>query len=206
MKRKIVVVQDDPKVSEILTFLITQSDKYEIVDVCHDFESSMKSIKQARPHIVITDVFVASCSVFSFVNELKDLKFEPKVLIVSDVDNERTIFDTFRVGSDGFIFRSEGMHEIVSALDQLTLGNNPLSSRIIARIVSSFKVNRNSPLSERESEVMKLMSEGMTYTTIASRLNISGQTSRTHIKNIYRKLKVNSRTEAVQTALSERLI
>lgn len=71
MKRKIVVIQDDPKVSEILTFLITQSDKYEVVNVFSDFETSMKNIKQTRPHIVIADVFVANCSVYSFVNELK---------------------------------------------------------------------------------------------------------------------------------------
>jgi DNA-binding NarL/FixJ family response regulator len=206
LKKKILLIQDDSKATDILVYLIGKSERFQIVATCDNYGASLKMIKQTKPHIIISDIFSSGENILSFISKFKDLSHESKLLILSDVDAERTIFDIFKFGADGFIFRPEGLHSIVDELDKIITGHNSLSPRIINKIVSALKINRNSPLSARESEVMKLLTEGMTYNTIASRLNISSETSRTHIKNIYKKLNVRSRSEAVKTALGERLV
>lgn len=205
-RKKILLVDDESKSREVVAHLISASQSFETLDICSDFNSALKYIKRNQALIIVMDIVVGGISGIPFIKKVKDSKDSVQILIVTEHDDERVVFDVFKAGADGFILKSEGLHKIINALDQLVSKESPLSSRITQKIISSFKVNSHSPLSTRESEILKLVSQGFTAIKIADALHISQDTARTHIKNIYRKLKVNSKYQAVQLAIHDRLI
>jgi DNA-binding NarL/FixJ family response regulator len=206
LKKKVVILQDDSMATEILLYLIKKSERYDVVGVFNDYASSLKLIRRTKPHVIIADLVASGQDIRSFIEQFRRSSAETKIVILSDVDTEHMILEMFKCGVESYLFRAEGLHSIIANLDKTIQGENVLSPRVLARIISALKVNRNSPLSERESQVMKLLAQGMNSSTIAHRLNISNHTSRTHIKNIYKKLSVRTRSEAVRTALTERLV
>ena len=96
--------------------------------------------------------------------------------------------------------------ELLSALDEVIKGGAPMSSKIARLVIDNFHVNPNSPLTKRETEILSLIAEGKTYTQISEELFISKETSKTHIKNIYSKLQVKSKSEAIARANMDKLI
>src|SRR5687768_15853870 len=108
--------------------------------------------------------------------------------------------------SSGYITKSANYMELLSALEEIIRGGAPMSSRIARMVIDNYHINPNSPLTKRETTILQLISEGKTYTQISEELFISKETAKTHIKNIYSKLQVNSKSEAIAKANVEKLI
>ena len=108
-------------------------------------------------------------------------------------------------GANGYLL-PDSLNDLQKHLADITSGGSPLDGHIARKIIETLQVSRVSPISERETQVLKLMMKGNTYSQIAAMLNISSETSKTHIKNIYKKLNVNSRAEAVKKALEDKLV
>jgi DNA-binding NarL/FixJ family response regulator len=109
-------------------------------------------------------------------------------------------------GACGYLLKQNGIDELVPSLQVLQDGGSPLSPQVARSIVRSIQINELSPLSPRESTVLKLLSQGKTYSSIASALDLSNETVKTHLKNIYKKLNVNSKAQAIQKAMEEQLV
>lgn len=116
------------------------------------------------------------------------------------------VFQGLRAGAAGYIIKSANFLEIIRALEEISSGGAPMSHQIARMVIDNMHVNPNSPLSARETEVLQLIAEGKSYSEISSDLFISKATTRSHTRNIYVKLNVNSKSQALDIAKKDKLI
>jgi DNA-binding NarL/FixJ family response regulator len=129
---------------------------------------------------------------------IKDKSPHTDIVMVTVYEDSELVFEALKAGASGYITKSANYMELLSALEEIVKGGAPMSSRIARMVIDNFHVNPNSPLTKRET--------GKTYTQISEELFISKETAKTHIKNIYSKLQVNSKSEAIAKANLEKLI
>ena len=127
------------------------------------------------------------------------------VMLTVHADDE-LVFQALAAGATGYLLKETGTDRILDALREVRRGGSPMSRSIARRVVESFRPASESPLSARETEVLALLCEGHSYQRIARELFISEDTVHFHIKNIYRKLQVHSKSAAVARALRDRLV
>jgi DNA-binding NarL/FixJ family response regulator len=128
------------------------------------------------------------------------------IVVVTSFENDESVFNCLRAGALGYLTKSQNYIEIVRALDEIENGGAPMSSKIARLVVNNFHKNPNSPLTTRETQILHNLSAGKSYSQIASELNISRETSKTHIRNIYQKLSVHSKFKALEKAKKESYI
>jgi DNA-binding NarL/FixJ family response regulator len=116
------------------------------------------------------------------------------------------IFNLLTIGLAGYVNTSHSWPDLQKNLDEIFNGSYPMSNAVARKIFEVFQLNKYSELSSRQNEILRLMLMGATYNTIAGRLQISKETAKTHMKNLYRKLDVHSREQALAKAVEERLI
>ncbi|HQU74101.1 MAG TPA: response regulator transcription factor, partial [Calditrichia bacterium] len=121
-------------------------------------------------------------------------------------EDDQSIFDSICAGATGYLLKDTPPADLLAAIKEVYEGGSPMTASIARRVVSSFKKNVENPLTKRENEILARLCDGENYRDIAGALFISGDTVRAHIKNIYRKLQVSSRAEAVKKALKDGLI
>jgi DNA-binding NarL/FixJ family response regulator len=123
-------------------------------------------------------------------------------------DNVEFLVRALQAGAIGYITKnkSDFFIELIAAIEEMKRGGAPLSPGIARKFVASFQKNQRSPLSPRETKVLQLLSTGKSYSVIAEELYISKSTVRAHIRNIYEKLNVNRKSQAIERALSQKLI
>jgi DNA-binding NarL/FixJ family response regulator len=121
-------------------------------------------------------------------------------------ENSELVFQALCAGASGYITKNSNHTELLSAIKELIQGGAPMTSNIAKMVVKSFQKNPNSPISARETEVLELLAQGKSYSMIARDLFITKETAKSHIKNIYAKLQVNSKSEAIAKATREKLI
>jgi DNA-binding NarL/FixJ family response regulator len=127
-------------------------------------------------------------------------------MVLSAYDDPENIFKALRAGASGYILKSTQPEKIIDAIKELHAGGSPMSSQIARKVVTEFASFQTKPnaaceeLSRRENEILEFLSKGFRYKEIADQLFLSTETVRTHIRNIYEKLQVNSRVEALKKA------
>lgn len=122
------------------------------------------------------------------------------MLIITVLEDREKVFQSLCAGARGYIVKNSNIGEVVRSLDEALAGGAPMSLHIASMVVRSFKRAVDSPLSERETQVLQGIAQGKTYTKIAAELFINKETVRSHIRNIYQKLTVNSKAEALRVA------
>jgi DNA-binding NarL/FixJ family response regulator len=129
-----------------------------------------------------------------------------KIFVQTDLDDDRLIFDLLAIGLAGLSNVSRSPGKFMAMLTEIENGEYPTSPFVTKKIFECFQLNRFSELSFRETEILRQMILGATHCTIAGKLGISKETAKTHMKNIYRKLRVHSREEALTKAVEEKFI
>ena len=142
----------------------------------------------------------------SGIYEIKKRMPGIEVIVNSIYEDSELVFQALCAGASGYITKNSNHNELLDAIEEVMSGGAPMSSRIAKMVVESFQKNPNSPLSPRETEVLELLSKGKSYSLIAKDLFITKETAKSHIKNIYSKLQVNSKSEAIAKAMQEKLI
>jgi DNA-binding NarL/FixJ family response regulator len=122
------------------------------------------------------------------------------VLIITVFEDSDKVFQSLCAGAGGYIVKNSGASEVIRGIDEALAGGAPMSLKIASMVVQSFKLANNSPLSERETQVLQGIAQGKTYTKIAAELFINKETVRSHIRNIYQKLQVNCKADALKVA------
>ncbi len=154
------------------------------------------------PDVVLMDIHLPNMSGVACTRRLKELCPSVRVLILTVYEDNEKIFGALKAGASGYLLKRAHPTDIIRAINEVKLGGAPMSSQIACRVVESFyESSRVSPteekLSQREEEILEELSKGYTPREIASRFSISANTVHTHLKHIYEKLHVHSRTEAV---------
>lgn len=203
---RIVIIEDDDTIREGYSFFINQEDAYEVVNSYASAEEALKKIQADNPDVVVLDIELPGLSGIEALPRIKKLLPKAYVLMLTVYDSEKNVFDALAQGASGYITKDSSPAKIVSAIREVYEGGGPMSVNIARIVIKSFQRNQDSPLSKRETQILELVAIGKSRSQIANDLFIDLETVRSHIKNIYLKLDVNSRADALKVAKDNRLI
>jgi DNA-binding NarL/FixJ family response regulator len=205
---KVAILEDEISFRENAELLLNSTEDIICIKTYGGEKEFLNDFKNIFPDVYWLDLHLLDGSGINVIQHIKRHRPKARCLVCSFFDNEDEIFEALKSGADGYIMKSEENSKILEAVRELHLGGAPMS-RIIARKVFSFFTKSEvvpanmEHLSKREYEILQELSKGFIYKEIASKLFISAETVKKHIQNIYIKLHVNNRTEAVVKFLNK---
>ncbi|MCB0297293.1 MAG: response regulator transcription factor [Calditrichaeota bacterium] len=206
MDISVAIIEDDREIRQLMTLLIDSSPGYTCQQSFNDCESALEVIRKDPPEVVLMDIDLPGMSGIEGVRLLKQQYPEIDFIMLTIKEDDDSIFDSLCAGASGYLLKDTPPATLLESIRVVYDGGAPMSAAIARRIVSSFRTAPDNPLSAREQEILRRLCEGDNYKVIADQLCISGHTVRAHIKNIYKKLHVTSRAEAVRKAINDKLI
>lgn len=203
---KISIVEDNDVVREGFTLLINSVDEFQVIGAFSNCEDAVKRVKKDLPDLILMDLELPGMNGIEGIKLIKKDFPQVNILVVTDHEESHLVFDALCAGACGYITKTSNYSKLLEAITEARNGGSPMSSNIARMVVDSFRRNSNSPLTKRETEVLELISKGKSYSMIAEELYVHKETVKSHIKNIYQKLQVNSKAAAIEKALKEKLI
>ena len=198
-KKKIALILKNEKLRSTLEVMIDDTVLYTVVH-----STAEHTVFNSKPDVVITDLQFHDTH--NSIDTICEIRKKYKVLVLSEIQNPTIIFSALRAGASGYLLNNDRVYnEIIPRLNDLFSGGGPLSFEVSRIIVNSFHIKK-SGLSSRETEVLKLLAKGKTYSEISKELLIARETSKTYIKNIYSKLDVNCKAQAIAKAVEQRIV
>lgn len=205
-KTRIIIVEDDELIRNGFANFINEDKSMFCVNHYGSCESAIKNINRDLPDIILMDIELPGMSGIEGIKIIK--KMHPKISIIAVTvhENEQIVFDALCAGASGYLTKNISPQKLIEAIKETIEGGASMSTNIAKLVIGSFHKNYKSPLTPRETEVLNALSKGKTYTMVANELHINKETVRSHIKNIYMKLEVNSKAEAIEVAVQNKLI
>lgn len=202
MSISVSIVEDDPGVRGTLAKLINSSPGYRCVSQHANAESALEEIPKLKPNVTLMDINLPGLNGVECVRRLKPLLPATQVIMLTVYQNTENIFNALTAGATGYLLKQTPSEELLDAIRDVNAGGSPMSSHIARKIVQSFQhpapaSRETEMLSQREAEVLDLLAKGFLYKEIAEKMGVTYATVHTHIRHIYEKLHVRSRTEAV---------
>jgi DNA-binding NarL/FixJ family response regulator len=204
--RRIVIIEDNVELREAYDLLLRNNNDYKVVGLYDDCESALKHFAKDGPEVLLVDLNLPGMSGLTGISKFKKINPDVKILVVTVHDDSPHVFDALCAGAIGYITKDANLQELILAIDQVVNGGAPMSAKIANMIVKSFHINPKTPLTDRETDVLKQLAQGKTYGYIADDLNVSKDTVKTHIRHIYEKLQVNNKSDAVIKAKKDNLV
>ena len=196
------IVEDDAPVRDVLTEWIRGADGFKCVGVYENAEVALAALPQEKPSVVLMDINMPGMSGIECVRRLKPQMLGTQFMMLTVYEDPDHIFKALSSGASGYMLKRTPRTELLAAVMDVHAGGSPMSSNIARKIVQSFQRFNTSPtetdnLSPREREVLELLARGYLYKEIAEALHISVPTVNSHIRRIYEKLHVRSRSQAI---------
>jgi len=203
---RVVIVEDDTLIRESIVTLLNDDEKFLCIADYGNCEDAIKHLTKDDPRIILMDIGLPGISGIEGIKRIKSVYPKIDLIAVTVHDDDEKVFNALCAGASGYLTKNISPQKLIDALNEVLDGGAPMSTNIARRVISSFRRNTQSPLTSRETEVLQKLARGKSYTMIAEDLFINKETVRTHIKNIYQKLKVNSKAAAIDRATKDRLI
>lgn len=203
---RVAIIEDENEIRELLEKIIDRSPGFCCKWVYGDCESAIEPLKTIQPDVILMDIQLPGMSGIEGTKLLTESLRNTDVIMMTIQEEIETIFQSLCAGATGYLLKETPPVKLLEAIREVHSGGSPMSPAIARKIATSFKPDTNFELTPRELEILQLLTNGENYSSIASALFISGNTVRAHIKNIYKKLHVNSRAQAVTTAFTNRLV
>jgi DNA-binding NarL/FixJ family response regulator len=199
---KVALVEDQPKVRESWTRLINSFPDFRCVCACATGEEALRMIPAARPDVILMDIFLPRMSGIECTVRLKEQLPQTQIVILTAMDDQELVFMALEAGADGYLLKRTKPSDLRNALLDVLGGGAPMTSQIARRVIESFRRKAKEPdetarLSVREEQILRLLSQGYSNKLIADKLELSIDTVCSHLKHVFDKLHVSSRTEAV---------
>ncbi len=204
--KRIVLVEDDNIIREAFQTLISQSADFIVVNAYSNAEEAIKNLKEDVADIYLMDIELPGMNGIEAITKIKQLNPKIQLVVVSVYENDELVFKALCEGASGYLTKNAPTSKLIDSLKELENGGAPMSTSIARLVVSSFHKNKQSPLSPRELEVLELLASGKSYSSIADLLFVDKETIRSHIKNIYIKLEVHSKADAIEKAKKNKFI
>lgn len=206
-KIRVSIVEDVEEIREGLRLLINGSIGFECDFVYPDAEAALENLPSKEVDVILMDISLPRMSGIECMSRLKEKMPNAQFLMCTVNDDDDNIFNALQSGATGYILKRTAPAKILEAIRDLYDGGSPMSCEIARRVVSSMQKKRKTSnaielLTVREKEVLEFLSKGFLYKEIAVELFISKATVKQHIHNIYEKLHVQTRTEALNKAYS----
>ena len=211
MNIKVAIFDDNRSLREGLFQLINGSEGFQCVGAFANCDHIIKNLKESKPDVVLMDIEMPGLSGIEAVKVLKENFPEIKVLMETIFEDNDKIFGAVCNGAEGYILKNTPPALILSAIKEIYEGGAPMTPSVASKVLKMVKKSQSSStesfaLTEREKEILKSLVEGMSYKMIAATYFISIDTVSGHIKNIYKKLQVHSKSEAVAKAIKGKIV
>ncbi len=202
----VAIVEDNAVMRDSFRQWIDASTDFRCVFACATAEEALAELPRLKPDVILMDVHLPGASGIACTARLKEELPEAQVIILTVYRNQELIFQALQAGALGYLLKRSSPEELLRAIAEVRSGGAPMTSEIARMVVEAFQkkpasVGSGDSLTNRESEILALLSEGLRNKEIADRVNISYDTVRAHLRHIYEKLHVRGRTEAVKMYL-----
>lgn len=196
------IVEDNNQFRTALEAIISSQDDFALVGSYDSAEKALQGLLDKPTDIVISDISLPGMRGTELIVQLKDKLKQTQFMVCTIHDDNDTIFEALKNGASGYILKDPvTVDEIVTAIRNLYNGGSPMSPFIARKVIGTFQKpainDENSLLSQREKEVLELLAKGFMYKEIADRLDVTHETVKKHLKNIYQKLHVQNKIEAL---------
>lgn len=202
----ICIIEDDNTIREGYAFLIGSVPGYRVISSYASYEEAAKKIAQDQPDVLLLDIELPGISGIDALPKLHKLIPDTHILILTVYEQEEKIFRALGNGASGYLTKNTPPERIIDAIREVMEGGGPMSAHIARLVVRSFKRNEQSPLTRRETEILEQIATGKSRKRIAEELFIDLETVKSHIKNIYHKLNVHCKADAIKAAKDNRFI
>ena len=199
---RLILVEDDEYVISYLTDVINSSDDMQLVAVFGSAEDFDAAFMDLTVDVVLMDIQLPGKNGIQSVAKWKPRKPEVQFMMCTILEDEEKIFDSLCLGATGYLVKGESAETILNAIHEIYQGGSPMSAKIARKVVQSFQSKKTDStlteqLTKREWEILQLLDKGFRYKEIADQLSNSIKTVRSTVRDIYRKLEVHSRTDAL---------
>ncbi len=199
---RIVLVEDDKTVREGLRMLLNGSPGFRCAAAYPNGEEALRNIEGINPDVALMDIHLPGISGIECVVRLKERMPSLPIIMLTVFEDNEAIFNSLAAGATGYLLKRTPPAKLLEAIGEVYQGGSPMSGQIARKVVETFQKAPSAAapaanLSKREEEILSCLARGYMYKEIAGQLNISVETVRTHLRNIYEKLHVRTRTEAV---------
>jgi DNA-binding NarL/FixJ family response regulator len=208
---KVVIYDDIDQFRESLAILINDDDNMEVIAAFDNCETVEKDITQLKPDIILMDIDMPVMTGIEAVKKIREFNSEVKILMLTVFDDNKTVFEALKHGANGYLLKKTVPVKLLGYIQEAYEGGAPMTASIASQVLKMF-AQFSSPnadnynLSEREKSVLQLLVDGNSYKMVAANMQISIDTVRSHIRSIYEKLHVNSKSEAVAKALRHKIV
>lgn len=202
---RVAIVEDTDDIREALRVLINGSAGFECLHVYPDAETAISDLPSHTIDVVLMDINLPGMNGIECMRQVKEKMPDTQFMMCTVYDDDDYIFSALETGATGYLLKRTSPAQILEAIRELHQGGSPMSSEIARRVVNSMHRRKRSSehaesLTDRENEILEYLAKGFLYKEIASELFISKETVKKHIHNIYEKLQVQTRTEALNKA------
>ncbi|MDR3668119.1 MAG: response regulator transcription factor [Ignavibacteriaceae bacterium] len=197
----IIIVEDDQLIREGLSSSIDEYPGFCCIGAFSSAEEMLEKVEDLDPHIILMDIGLPGMNGIECLKQVKLILPDLLVVMITVFEDDDRVFDSIVNGADGYLLKKTPVPKIIESLNDLRRGGAPMSNQIARRVLETFRkktpIDETYILSKREKEILDQLAKGYTYKQISDNLFISPETVRGHLKNIYQKLHVHSKMEAV---------
>ncbi len=208
---KLMLYEDNPQLREGLTMLLNGSDGFEVLAAFKNCNNVEDEVQAFDPDVILMDIDMPGTNGIEGLKRLRKVNSRAKVLMLTVFDDNKNVFEAIRSGANGYLLKKTPPARLIEYIVEANSGGAPMTSSIATQVLRMFsdmnaQQGEDYNLSEREKQVLQLLVNGYSYKMIASEMFIAIDTVRSHIKKIYEKLHVNSKSEAVAKAFKDKLV
>lgn len=203
----IAIVEDNDKIRDLIRQYLDNQENYKCKMAFDSVEALLKDVKDGHlPDVILMDIELPGMSGIDGMKLIKNQHPEVEIIILTVYHDSHKIFDSLCAGASGYLLKHTSLPEIKEAIETLVDGGSPMSPQIARKVIDYFKKPETkkepeSELTPREQEIVVGLVDGLSYKMIADRMDIAIDTVRAHIRNIYKKLHVNSKAEVIAKSL-----
>jgi DNA-binding NarL/FixJ family response regulator len=209
---KVAIFEDSKMLRESLEQLVNNADDMYCCGSFPDANKLMRNMQMANPDVVMMDINMPGTSGIEAVQQIKEKFPQVQILMQTVFEENDKIFAALCAGASGYILKKTSPQKMIEAIRETWLGGAPMTASVAAKVLQMFRSQSSAEkkeyidLSEREREILALLVKGYSYKVIAAECYISIDTVSTHVRHIYEKLHVHSKSEAVAKAIRQKLI
>ena len=208
----VAIVEDNKETLDGLSMLLSKAGTMKVVGNYMTGESAIEELPVIKPHVALIDLGLPGISGTEVIKKLKGQMSLLQMLVLTAHEDKEHLFEALKAGASGYLLKDSPPAEIIESIEEIHNGGSPMSPKVARYVIEYFnemELKRRrieAVLTQREKEILNGISDGLTNKRLADRLYISTHTVRTHIKNIYEKLHVHSKVEAVMKAKREGML